>query len=272
MEKEEKEEEEKERGFWARREESDEEDDEEGQTGFWATRGEEEGEGEGWEEGEWEGEIEIKEEDMFSLQQQTENYFKQTRSLFRQKRFFFFPTLSFRVFLLYSSSLFSSHRKLRREENNIFYRLTSIIEDSLVVSKVSSHLCPHFPLYANLRCGLWFVSFLSPLLQSPSSFLSSPLSSLSPSPFYSLLLSLLFSRYSDHFDGNCYFKSTDGHVGYWSFSLARLNLNVVTVASEKGGCVLVDSTRKGKEFPDRYEEGGRKGGGRGGEEKRVLFL
>ena len=41
------------------------------------------------------------------------------------------------------------------------------------------------------------------------------------------------------------------NVGYWSFSLARLNLNVVSVASMKGGCVVVDSTRKGKEFPDR---------------------
>lgn len=105
-------------------------------------------------------------------------------------------------------------RQLRREETHIFHRLSSILSDSLFTHSVRSSLCLSLPFLANLRCGLWYLS---------------------------------------HFDDTCYFKSTDGHVGHWTFSLARLNLNVIERAceGEREGCVIVDSTRKGKEFPDR---------------------
>ncbi len=65
--------------------------------------------------------------------------------------------------------------------------------------------------YANLRCGLWYV---------PSSAART-----------------------------CYFKSTDGHAGNWSFSLIRLNLHVALQAAAAGGCFVVDATRRGKVFP-----------------------
>ena len=44
----------------------------------------------------------------------------------------------------------------------------------------------------------------------------------------------------------CYFKSTDGHSGNWSFSTTRVNFHVALMAAEKGGVLIVDATRKGK--------------------------
>lgn len=69
------------------------------------------------------------------------------------------------------------------------------------------------PVLGNLRNGLWYV---------PPSFLF----------------------------GKCYFKSTDGHDGKWAFSTTRLNLNVAEAAAECEGCIIVDSTRSGKLYPD----------------------
>lgn len=48
----------------------------------------------------------------------------------------------------------------------------------------------------------------------------------------------------------CYFKSMDGHVGCWDFSMKRLNLNVLEAVAEHGGALIVDSTTKGKKLPD----------------------
>lgn len=69
------------------------------------------------------------------------------------------------------------------------------------------------PVYANLRCGVWYV---------PPSIRS----------------------------GCCYFKSTDGHAGSWSFSISRLNLQTALAAAQHGRVMIVDSTRSGKRFPD----------------------
>lgn len=75
-----------------------------------------------------------------------------------------------------------------------------------------AHSYPSIPLLANLRCGLW---------------------------------------YAPSFDGTCYFKSTDGHNGNWSFSTTRLNMHVAAQAAAAGGVLIVDATRKGKTFPVR---------------------
>lgn len=48
---------------------------------------------------------------------------------------------------------------------------------------------------------------------------------------------------------SCYFKSTDGHVGTWNFSLKRLNLNILRLVSQHGGCVILDASAS-KEVPD----------------------
>lgn len=36
----------------------------------------------------------------------------------------------------------------------------------------------------------------------------------------------------------------------WAFSYTRLNMHLAAAASAAGGCIVVDSTRAGKRFPD----------------------
>jgi hypothetical protein len=50
--------------------------------------------------------------------------------------------------------------------------------------------------------------------------------------------------------GYAYFKSTDGHDGTWNFNLTRINLNVAMIIARNNGAVIIDSTRRGKIFPD----------------------
>jgi len=69
---------------------------------------------------------------------------------------------------------------------------------------------PEFAFFANLRAGLWYAPSALP----------------------------------------CYFKSTDGHSGVWQFSTTRLNLFVAELAAVSSGAIIVDSTKRGKPFPD----------------------
>lgn len=108
-------------------------------------------------------------------------------------------------------SLSSTLSTLRRSTLSLHNRLSSISSDSLFVTSVASAY--NLPLIANERCGSWYI----PTLQKA---------------------------------GSVYFKSTDGHMGQWSFSLRRLNLQLLDVVAEKGGAVVVDSTRRGKSMPD----------------------
>ncbi|KAM9957786.1 hypothetical protein ACTFIW_012757 [Dictyostelium discoideum] len=98
-------------------------------------------------------------------------------------------------------------------ELGVFNRLQSIYHDSNFVEKVRESLYKDLPLVANLRCGLW---------------------------------------YSEKFDAKVYFKSTDGHYGNWSFSTNRLNLHLLDIVNKFNGAIIVDSTRKGKKFPDSF--------------------
>ena len=100
---------------------------------------------------------------------------------------------------------------LRRSTLSTHNRLASIISDSAFVESVASAY--ELPLVANERCGSWYIP---PSLKS----------------------------------GSVYFKSTDGHTGEWSFSLRRLNLQLLNVVEKWGGAVVVDSTRRGKSMPD----------------------
>lgn len=104
-------------------------------------------------------------------------------------------------------------RQLKKDDRNMYNILRSIIEDNEFLENIKSKFPSDYPLVANLRCGLW---------------------------------------YSPTFDYTCYFKSTDGHHGHWQFNLSRLNLAVVKIAIEHGGAIIVDSTRKGKHFPDSF--------------------
>lgn len=140
-------------------------------------------------------------------------------------------------------SIYRAARTIKRRQNTLYNALRSIYDDSIFVGEISQ-LWPQLPLLANLRCGLW---------------------------------------YSSKFHSTCYFKSTDGHTNNWSFNTSRLNLHVALLAGmvsslfffklitsnkcedlkliffylfecewvgQKGGCIIVDSTRKGKRFPD----------------------
>lgn len=100
-------------------------------------------------------------------------------------------------------------RLLKRKEQGLFNCVCSILDDSAFVREIGQ-LHPSLPVYANLRCGLWY---------TPSTART------------------------------CYFKSTDGHTGQWSFSLVRLNLRLAEEAARAGGAVVVDATRRGKIFP-----------------------
>ncbi|KAL2929024.1 Uncharacterized protein RDABS01_034435 [Bienertia sinuspersici] len=109
-----------------------------------------------------------------------------------------------------TQNIYKASRSIKKSDNTLYNALLSIHQDSIFVGEISQ-LWPQLPLLANLRCGLW---------------------------------------YYPRFHGTCYFKSTDGHTNNCSFNTSRLNLHVAQLAGNKGGCVIVDSTRKGKRFPD----------------------
>ena len=111
-------------------------------------------------------------------------------------------------------------KEWRKKRTRARYRLLSIERDfKFVENAVTLHANKRkcggslWPVLANQRCGSWYAH---PLEQSSSS---------------------------------CYFKSTDGHVGTWAFSLKRLNLPVLDVLSSCGGCFIVDAS-KSKTLPD----------------------
>ncbi|KAG0148819.1 hypothetical protein CROQUDRAFT_721480 [Cronartium quercuum f. sp. fusiforme G11] len=104
-------------------------------------------------------------------------------------------------------------REINKQQKDIYNRIHSIAEDSEFVLAISQRF-PDFPVIANQRCGAWYVN--------PET-----------SPTCSV-----------------YFKSTDGHDGQWQFSVRRSNLHLVSVITDHKGVLIVDSTRRGKRFPD----------------------
>lgn len=117
--------------------------------------------------------------------------------------------------LLSSSKFYGSLKELRRSTLSIQNRLRSVLEDAEFVQKVAVEF--KLPVVANERCGSWYIS--------PESKV-----------------------------GSAYFKSTDGHAGQWNFSLRRLNLQVLDTVGQHGGCIIVDSTRRGKIMPDAFSK------------------
>ncbi|OTA77935.1 hypothetical protein M434DRAFT_87553 [Hypoxylon sp. CO27-5] len=100
---------------------------------------------------------------------------------------------------------------LKRSNLSITNRLRSIREDADFVAEVASAFSR--PLIANERCGSWYIP-------------------------------------PERKAGSAYFKSTDGHTGQWKFSTRRLNLQLLRIIGECDGCIIVDSTRRGKRMPD----------------------
>ncbi|KAJ5947438.1 hypothetical protein N7466_000453 [Penicillium verhagenii] len=122
-----------------------------------------------------------------------------------------FPTLEDLHFPSAQVSISQTLSSLRRSALSISNRLASIEADAAFVEEVAEQY--DLPLIANERCGSWYIS-------------------------------------PDAKKGSAYFKSTDGHTGQWDFSFRRLNLQLLPLANQHGGCVIVDSTRRGKLMPD----------------------
>ncbi|KAL2263660.1 hypothetical protein VTK26DRAFT_5822 [Humicola hyalothermophila] len=101
---------------------------------------------------------------------------------------------------------------LKRSNLSITNRLRSIEQDASFVEDVAAALSG-LPLIANERCGSWYID---PARKA----------------------------------GSAYFKSTDGHTGQWKFSTRRLNLHLLELIGSSDGCIIVDSTRRGKRMPD----------------------
>ena len=108
-------------------------------------------------------------------------------------------------------------KDLRREESDLLNRLKSIsidfewLEELLEFATDESN--KKYPIVANLRCGAWYYP---------------------PSKLHA----------------TSHYKSTDGHYGTWAFSMSRLNLNIIKLLEEHTAVCIIDSTRKGKLFPD----------------------
>ncbi|KAH9221904.1 tRNA A64-2'-O-ribosylphosphate transferase [Leptodontidium sp. 2 PMI_412] len=101
--------------------------------------------------------------------------------------------------------------ELKRSTLSIRNRLESIQHDAAFANQVAEAYGR--PLIANERCGSWYID--------PKSK-----------------------------GGSAYFKSTDGHTGVWKFSSRRLNLHLLEIIGQNDGCIIIDSTRRGKRMPD----------------------
>ncbi|KAK1718812.1 initiator tRNA phosphoribosyl transferase [Colletotrichum acutatum] len=100
---------------------------------------------------------------------------------------------------------------LKRSNLSIANRLRSITQDADFVQDAAAGF--DRPLVANERCGSWYI------------------------------------RPADK-RASAYFKSTDGHTNAWKFSTRRLNLHLLELVGKHDGCIIVDSTRRGKRMPD----------------------
>ncbi|EFP81001.2 initiator tRNA phosphoribosyl transferase [Puccinia graminis f. sp. tritici CRL 75-36-700-3] len=114
----------------------------------------------------------------------------------------------------HNSTFQADLKAINKQHRDVYNRLHSISEDSEFVTQVVNRYRP-LPVIANLRCGAWYID--------PS---------------------------NTTVDCTAYFKSTDGHDGQWQFSLRRSNLQLLHVIISSGGAILVDSTRRGKRYPD----------------------
>ncbi|GMM32218.1 tRNA A64-2'-O-ribosylphosphate transferase [Martiniozyma asiatica (nom. inval.)] len=107
-------------------------------------------------------------------------------------------------------------KQLHKSNLSLRNRLLSIQQDCAFISKLNEELSQNFHvlLCANERCGSWYVD-------------------------------------PNESDMSCYFKSTDGHTNEWSFSTRRINLHLLSkLKNSKTVLLIVDSTRRGKRFPD----------------------
>ena len=118
------------------------------------------------------------------------------------------PTASDLIFSEQANHNFSKTLAgLKRSTLSIGNRLQSIRRDAEFAQNVADAY--RRPLIANERCGSWYID-------------------------------------PEKKAGSAYFKSTDGHTSVWKFSSRRLNLHLLEIIGKHDGCIIVDSTRRGK--------------------------
>ena len=130
-------------------------------------------------------------------------------------------------------------KKKKKSSTAARHRLLSINRDIQTIERIyyndddddsknnkKSNILQCFPIVPNQRCGSWYVEPSS--VDATTSVVAAAT--------------------------EAYFKSTDGHVNIWEFSLKRLNLallkNVICTPSN-GGCIIVDSSKR-KLLPDSF--------------------
>ena len=125
-------------------------------------------------------------------------------------------------------NFYSTLRSIRRANLSISHRLRSICVDAEFARDVSQAF--KLPLVPNERCGTWYVPPGGLDVNEATDPGRGKTTSAVPTCVY--------------------FKSTDGHHGQWTISFRRLNLHLLDLVGKHGGCIIVDSTRRGKLFPD----------------------
>jgi tRNA A64-2'-O-ribosylphosphate transferase len=110
------------------------------------------------------------------------------------------------IFSSASTALKEALGELKRSNQSVKNRLQSIYSDATFVQSVAEAYS--LPLVANERCGSWYIPFEA--ASAPAGFVHEK-------------------------KGSVYFKSTDGHFGQWSFSLRRLNLQILELVGQNGG-------------------------------------
>ncbi|GAA5992732.1 hypothetical protein JCM5350_004294 [Sporobolomyces pararoseus] len=110
-------------------------------------------------------------------------------------------------------SLQADRGVIRGQLRDTYNRLHSIAADSDFIQDEVCRAYPDFPAIPNQRAGAWYVK---PTEKTPFA----------------------------------YFKSTDGHTNEHNFNMRRVNLALLPIIKERKGIILVDSTRRGKRFPD----------------------
>ena len=139
----------------------------------------------------------------------------------------------------FNPSIYKVVRELKQDDHGVYNCLASIVQDAAFVRRVVARY-PDFPVFANLRCGVWYVGG-----RGGAGAVAGDAASADG----------IVDDTRAPASGTCYFKSTDGHCNNWSFSATRLNLHVAEAAAKHGGCVIVDATRSTtKRFPDSFSK------------------
>ena len=126
------------------------------------------------------------------------------------------PSSSFSALGSSARSASALSRALRSEEYSLRNRVRSLLDDRAFVAEARTYY-PTMPVFANLRCGLWYV----PECRAASTDAGEATAAASSGMQSASLLSATSPAEP------CYFKSTDGHPHHWKFSEARLNVHVI---------------------------------------------